>query len=323
MVEQVVVGALLVLAAVILLWVCSSIQREDIWSIGIYVGGDPFSLHPHAAVGERPVLQAADISDVAVRFVADPFIVRVAAGWYLFFEALESASRRGVIGLASSENGYSWRYEQIVLREPFHLSYPYVFEWNGSYYMIPESGAESAVRLYRAVEFPGRWQFVCELLSGSYWDTSIIYRDGMWWLFSLDDKLSLSLHFAADLQGPWIPHPQSPVVQNNINSARPGGRLIAYQGKIIRYAQDGEPTYGSSLRAFQVDMLTTTSYREHEVAASPVLAASGRGWNRTGMHHADVHELGEGSWLAAVDGNKQRLRFNWRAGVRSILNTLK
>ena len=40
----------------------------------------------------------------------------------------------------------------IVLAEPFHLSYPYVFEWQGSHYMIPESGAAKSVRLYRASE---------------------------------------------------------------------------------------------------------------------------------------------------------------------------
>jgi hypothetical protein len=183
--------AFLGLAALILLWALCSIEQQDIWSIGIYTGSDPFALRSHPGVGDRPVLQAADVTDVAVRFVADPFIVRVGAGWYMFFEALECASRRGVIGLASSKDGYSWRYEKIVLREPFHLSYPYVFEWQGSYYMIPETGAESAVRLYRAVEFPGQWQCVCKLLTGTYWDSSVIYQDGLWWLFSLDDKVCL------------------------------------------------------------------------------------------------------------------------------------
>lgn len=313
---------IVVLIGVALLWAWCSVQREDIWSISIYAGSDPFHLWPHPSVGAGPVLKAADVGDVDAQFVADPFIVRDGACWYMFFEVLESESRLGVIGVASSENGFSWRYERIVLRELFHLSYPYVFGWNGSFYMIPESGQASAVRLYRAVEFPTRWQFVCELLSGKYWDASIVYRDGLWWLFALNDQVSLTLHYAAELHGPWTQHPRSPIVKNSVSSARPGGRLINYEDKIIRYAQDGEPTYGSRLRVFQLDELTTTEFKEHEVAGSPVLAASGHGWNATGMHHADVHQLDDGSWIAGVDGNRQRLDFNWRAGARRILSAL-
>jgi hypothetical protein len=315
--------ALLVAAALMLLWVACGLRREDDWSIGIYTGSSPLALHAHPSIGDRPVLRAADISDAAVRFVADPFIVRVGARWYMFFEALESATHRGVIALAASQDGYAWRYERIVLREHFHLSYPYVFEWNGAHYMLPETGAASAIRLYRAVEFPGSWQFAGELLAGTYWDPSVVHHDGWWWLFALDDARSLTLHYAAELEGPWTPHPQSPVVKNNINCARPGGRLIEVEGTIIRFAQDGEPTYGSSLRAFQIGELTTTNYREQEVSGSPILTGSGRGWNSTGMHHADVHFLGDGRWIAAVDGNRQRLRFNWRAGIRRILNALQ
>jgi hypothetical protein len=315
--------AILGLTALLLLWLHGTIQREDIWSISIYAGSDPLHLRPHPSVGAGPVLSAADIHDVAARFVADPFMVRVGARWYLFFEVLESKSRLGVIGLASSDDGITWSYERIILREAFHLSYPYVFEWEGTFYMIPETGFASSVRLYRAAEFPHRWEFVGELLSGTYWDPSVIYWKGMWWLFALDDQSSLTLHYAPELRGPWTVHPHSPVIRNDRNVSRPGGRMIIYDGKVVRYAQDGEPTYGSSLRAFLLDELSVSDFKEREVADSPVLAASGRGWNASGMHHADVQELGDGTWIASVDGNRRRFIFNWRGGTRRILDLLK
>jgi len=271
-------------------------------------------------VGDRPVLTAADVSDSNADFVADPFLVRDASRWLMFFEVLEAKSRLGVIGLASSEDGLKWRYERIVLREHFHLSYPYVFTWNGAFHMIPETGAAAAVRLYRAAPFPSRWEFVAELLPGRYWDASIVYWQGSWWLFALDEQASLTLHYADGPLGPWVQHPRSPVVKNSLNISRPGGRLIVHEGKLVRYTQDGEPTYGSSLRAFQIDGLSKTAFSEHEVVGGPVLAASGRGWRATGMHHADVQRLGEGGWLAAVDGNRARLVLNWRAGARRMLN---
>jgi hypothetical protein len=42
---------------------------------------------------------------------------------------LLTGEQEGEIGLATSEDGLKWDYKQVVLNEPFHLSYPYVFEW--------------------------------------------------------------------------------------------------------------------------------------------------------------------------------------------------
>lgn len=304
----------------ILLWIGWSVHWEDVWSISIYAGDSPFSLRPHPAVPRHPVLTAADVTDVRTEFVADPFIVRRGALWYMFFEALESASKRGVIAVATSADGLSWRYQTVVMREPFHLSYPYVFEWQGDFYMVPESAEARAVRLYRAVNFPEQWQLVGELLAGKFWDPSLIHHEGLWWLFSVDETASLRLHYATQLREAWIEHPQSPLVKHSVSESRPGGRLIVHQNRMVRYAQDGRPTYGSCLRAFEVDELTTQSYREHQVPASPVLVGSGTGWNATGMHHADVCELDDGGFRACVDGNRRRLAFNWRAGARRIVN---
>lgn len=47
--------------------------------------------------------------------------------WYMFFEVMNQDSDRGEIGLALSDDGIHWEYSQIVLVEPFHLSYPHVF----------------------------------------------------------------------------------------------------------------------------------------------------------------------------------------------------
>jgi len=38
------------------------------------------------------------------------------------------------------------------------------------------------------------------------------------------------------------------------------------------------------------------------VTGEPVLKANGSGWNASGMHHIDPQALGDGRWLACVDG---------------------
>src|SRR3954468_4215816 len=121
------------------------------WSIGIYSGDSPFALRPMPQA-RNPVLTPNEVSDVTAAFVADPFMIRSDGEWYLFFEVMNSVTGKGEIGLAQSVDGVSWEYQQIVLSEDFHLSYPYVFEWNGSHYMIPETLSRGVVSLYRAEE---------------------------------------------------------------------------------------------------------------------------------------------------------------------------
>ena len=48
------------------------------------------------------------------------------------------------------------------------------------------------------------------------------------------------------------------------------------------------------------------------------MQGSGQGWNATGMHHLDAWQLDDGVWLAAVDGNHQEQRVNWKAGARQL-----
>jgi hypothetical protein len=113
---------------------------------------------------------------------------------------------------------------------------------------------------------------------------------------------SLRLYFAEDLMGPWIEHPASPIVEGDARKARPAGRVLVLADKIIRFAQNCVPAYGTQVRAFEISALTTRDYVETENQNSPILTASGKGWNETGMHHIDPHLLGEGQWLACVDG---------------------
>ena len=143
--------------------------RTYSWEIEIRTGRSPFELDL-ADNTKNPVITAEDVTDVAAQFVADPFIINANGSWYMFFEVLEKSPDRGLISYAVSEDGFSWNYGGVVLREQFHLSYPYVFEWDGNYYLIPETAEAESVRLYKAVDFPTRWSFVQELLVGVHED---------------------------------------------------------------------------------------------------------------------------------------------------------
>ena len=274
------------------------------WSIGIYAGESPFQLSPHPGA-INPILTRESVTDVPAEFVADPFMICAGSIWYMFFEVLNQQRNKGEIGLATSANALAWEYQQIVLAEPFHLSYPYLFEWRGEYYMIPETLQAHAVSLYKADDFPRRWSLAGQLMKGSCADPSIFRFADKWWVFVCSTPYlhdTLRLYFAADLMGPWTEHPASPLVRSDKSRARPGGRVLVADNKIIRFAQDCVPRYGTQLRAFEISELTTSRYVEAENQSSPILSASGKGWNGLGMHHLDPQLMPDGQWIACVDG---------------------
>ena len=235
------------------------------WSIGIYRGKSPLNLSCPSEI-TMPVLSCEDVADIPAKFVADPFMVYENDVWYMFFEVLNRNLNRGEIGLASSTDATSWKYQQIVLREPFHLAYPYVFKWNNEYFMIPDSSKNYSVRLYKATNFPYEWALDNVLLSGSYADSSIFYFNNKWWLFAFEisaNAFDLHLFHAANVRGPWSRHSKSPVVKGDKRIARPGGRIIQLENnKIIRYAQDNLINYGKQINAIEIVKLTDDDYEE-------------------------------------------------------------
>jgi hypothetical protein len=270
------------------------------------MGETPFNLHSPANL-KNPVLTRNDVSDIKAKFVADPFVLRKDHVWYMFFEVFNEQTRKGEIGLAMSKDQVSWLYQKIVLAEPFHLSYPYVFEWMGEYFLIPETGQIGSLRLYRAKKFPTEWSFVKTLLDGGlFLDPSLFHFNQKWWLFAetnAEHKYdTLCLYYADSLLGPWYEHKTNPIVKGNPHIARPAGRILCYDDKIFRYAQDCYPEYGTKVQAFEITELTTDRYSEHPVDYNPILAATDMSWNKFGMHHIDLHRLDDSQWMACVDG---------------------
>lgn len=278
-------------------------SQYPVWSIGIFSGKTIFDLKPVPGI-EMPVISAKDVSDVPAEFVADPFMIEADNTWYMFFEVMNAARDKGEIGLATSRDGLRWQYQQIVLTEYFHLSYPYVFCVGKEYFMIPESFEAKAMKLYKADLFPSKWSCAGTLLEGPWVDSSIFFFDGRWWVFSnpvAPENRVLELFYADAIEGPWHRHPMSPLIKDDTRAARGAGRVNVVNNKPVRFAQDCVPFYGTAVRAFEVSVLTASSYVEREMESSPILRAGEESWRQQGMHHIDPHFV-NGQWFACVDG---------------------
>jgi hypothetical protein len=293
-------------------WRSLIFRKTNCYSIGILTAESLKDL-PLKTGSAKPVLNCGDVTDVRASAIADPFLFRHKDQWFLFIEVIERRTRCGRIGYAVSNNGFNFTYKSIILKETFHLSYPYILEHDGEIYMIPESAQDRSVRLYRATQFPTNWRFEKVLLKGHrFTDASVFLYNGIWWMFvSRNVSEDLLLYYANSLIGPWFPHPCSPIVYGMPEKARCAGRPVLLNGRLIRFAQNCENEYGREVRAFLIKTLDKENYLEEELDESPVLVPSGCGWNADGMHHMDLHILKDGSLLAAVDGRSQvnELRF--------------
>ncbi len=282
-------------------------QNHEIWSIGIYQGPTPLTIGPTDDI-KNPIFTAQQVTDVKAKFVADPFMIEHNKEFHLFFEVLNSKRNKGEIGYARSQNMNEWHYGGIVLKEKFHLSYPYLFFHQSDIYMLPECSESNEIRLYKATTFPGEWEYATTLIKSKkhyppLLDPSIIYHGGRWYLFSHARKVN-NLHlFSSDaLYGPWQEHPKSPVLTANDHFSRPGGRIIKHGEALYRYAQDGTPNYGSKVWAFRITELSAENYHEEQVPGGPIIEAGGEKWNNRGMHTVDAHQQATGEWIALVDG---------------------
>jgi hypothetical protein len=214
----------------------------------------------------------ARLSPPSDRFWADPFLVRENGIDYLFFEELKFGENIGKLAVAEiGPEGFRSNPE-IVLEEPWHLSYPQVFKHEGRWYMIPESGDAKRVDLYTTDEFPKNWKRVKTLIKGQrIFDATLLHHDGLWWLFGnaaengVSDYDELNLYYSTDLMnGDWTPHKANPVI-SDVRSARPAGPFFKSAGRLFRPSQDSRTRYGYGLVLNEVVELTTDSFKENVV----------------------------------------------------------
>jgi hypothetical protein len=206
------------------------------------------------------------------RQYADPFCLQRADRYYIFFEELLEDKDKGVISLITMDTEGKYDGPHSVLERDYHLSYPFVFTHDGTYYMVPESAANRTVELYRCTSWPDRWELESVLMENlAAADATLERIDGTYWMFltipSIEEARAcdeLHLFSAPRPSGPWVPHPDNPV-KTDVRSARPAGRLFRHNERLYRPAQDCSRRYGWAISINEVERITRSEYREREV----------------------------------------------------------
>jgi hypothetical protein len=240
------------------------------------------------------------------RFVADPFGFQRDGRVSVVMEEWDHHRRSARLVTVDWDGNGGFSNPERVMDPSFHVSYPFLLEWDGALYCIPETGRLHRVDLYRCLEFPGSWEKAATLVEDfPAQDPTVVRHDDRWWLLCGRRRLAATeLHawYADELSGPWHPHPGNPL-KTDIRSGRPGGTPFVHQGVLYRPAQDGSRTYGGAVTLNRVLRLTPTEFEEEPVT---VVHPDPRG-----PYGEGVHTMSAAGTVTLVDA--KRAVFVWAA----------
>jgi hypothetical protein len=247
-------------------------------------------------------------------YLADPFALEHEGRVVALVEDYDYSAHRGVISTVDLDGKGG---VEVVLDTGVHASYPFVFEDAGEIYCVPETYQANQIRLYRAVEFPRRWEQVAILVEGmAALDPTVFRYEDRWWLLCTDHKdgsnTKLHVFYALALEGPWKPHALNPV-KTDIRSSRPAGTPFVHEGLLFRPAQDGSESYGGGVTMTRIDELTPTTFSEQIVKHVKPFAS--------GRYRHGVHTLSAVGDRTVVDGRRDT--FIWAAFRREWTSRLR
>lgn len=221
-------------------------------------------------------------------WVADPFLFEYKGEMYIFGEMWIALKGKGVIAFSKWE-GKNFSQWYPVIEEKYHLSYPNIFTYNDDIYICPESNESNEIYIYKAIDFPHKWEKVNILMSGDrYVDTTFFeYEENIYGLtYRLSEErkdINGQLCIFRIDKGKAVFLDNNPVSEND-KVARPAGKCIERNKKKIRVSQNCEGSYGKGLM-FSEMSFDGLNYNEHLIREIyPKDIVFDRHYNLVGVH---------------------------------------
>ena len=226
------------------------------------------------------------------KWAADPILVDHQGETYLFYEAVYGT--KGRIEVVKVYEDCTVSEPTVILEDECHYSYPFVFRYQQDWYMIPESSASEEVCLYKAVEFPVKWEKENILLHQKSVDTTVFEQNGNLWLLTFllcpgTEYVRPQAYRMDWNQGYPV---LIPVIWENWDGlkSRGAGPLFLADGNLIRPAQRNEENqYGNGLLFYRVQP-GSSSYAEVQTGSLSHEQVQADGIWLDGLHTYTVSE---------------------------------
>ena len=235
------------------------LRRRDNWGVAFFAGS-----------WQNAILRkGVQIKNPAGRFFADPFVVTKENRTVCFVEDYYHKTKLGCISAVEILDKKQYNILGPVIQEPYHMSFPYLFEYEQELYMVPETCDSKSIRLYKCIEFPMKWEYQHDLLSNvKTVDTMIFQHQERWWLLTnLDIYGSQLMAYYSDspLSQEWTSHQQNPLLLDS-SIGRNAGILDPNSDTPVRgRQQQGFNMYGASLSLARITDLSPSSFSEEQI----------------------------------------------------------
>lgn len=241
------------------------LQKRDRWSVS-FVKKD---------YKDSILRKGIEIKNPSNRFFADPFVITKGKRTICFVEDYSYSEKLGSITAIEIFNEKEYKILGTVIKEPFHLSFPYLFEYKDELYMVPESSKDKSIRLYKCIDFPLKWEYQKNLFDDINATDSMIfeYEERWWLLFTIShtgqnycSELVAFYTKSDPINGKWIAHKKNPLITDS-RIARNAGILGGGSRTVVRGRQkQGFNIYGNSLTLAEIIDLTPSLFDEKEIA---------------------------------------------------------
>lgn len=230
-------------------------------------------------------------------YYADPFVISTAKDTYIFFESYNYKKGKGSICVALKSEKFKKHHETLC--EPFHLSYPFVFQDNGTVYCLPEANESNRLTLYRFNEKELILEKDSVLMENiRAIDPTLYFKDGKWNLFLGLQKYSnikLFRYLSNDLRGPYETYYNNPI-KTDCQNARMAGAFFTDGETLIRPGQESIRYYGTAVRLNEVQVLSDDYYSESQIIRIEP-------FNECHFKHG-LHTLNGNETMTVIDGKR-------------------
>lgn len=209
---------------------------------------------------------------------ADPIIREINGKQWIFAECFDRWKRKGMICVINVKD-IGKKKPRIVIDEPFHMSFPEVFEYKNEHYMIPETHSVSEFRIYKMGHTVYDWKLVDAIKTEyEYSDTVVHVKDENIYILSTEKKIEnpyinrlhfFKLKFTDNNSSVTAIELQIKCRNEYGYDVRNGGSIINIKDDMYRVIQESEwGHYGKNLLLRHVEEIDDEGYVEKNTSLS-------------------------------------------------------
>lgn len=304
---------------------------DNVWYIGCRIS-------PQSALHRQESPNSYSLLRPTYKYwYADPIPYVMNGKRYIFMEVYDRFLNKGFIGVSEvDDKGTTIGRPVKIIEEPFHMSFPYIFEYKGNVYMVPETHQAKQIRIYKMGKNVYDWElFYAYDTEEELSDTIVLVKNEVVWLLNTDKDKSNPYRTRMHLfkinnlldKSELIEIPLTRSQGSNEDyfyNNRNGGRILKEGNKIYRVIQESEYLwYGKDTIIREIAECGDNGYAESadltkiEVSKLPISI-------RRKHEMLGVHTYGYSDMLEVIDINIRQLSYvAFRRFIQRQINKFK